>query len=58
MIIQGNPKKTLGFYHGTGVVHMPFSQDCAVVAAGPLGLSISQIMVIGRGNRPQAAAYQ
>jgi len=37
---------------------MPFSQDCAVVAVGPLGLSILQIMVIGRSNRPQAAAYQ
>jgi hypothetical protein len=29
-----------------------------VVAVGPLWLSILQIMVIGRGKRPQAAAYQ
>ncbi len=48
----------MGFYHGTGVGTMPFSQHCAVVAVGPLGLSSLQIMVIGWGNRPQAAAYQ
>jgi hypothetical protein len=60
MVIQSNPQKTVGFYHGTSAsagCHSLLTRLC-FGGCWYTGPPILQIMVIGRGDTPQAAAYQ